>query len=831
MDSLIIKGRSSRLRYFTWTNVAVQLTFPLVVAFTPTIVSASQETEHKVAGVVSQASSLLAKSSEPDVASSSARSMVTNEVNGQLQQWLGRFGTARIQLETDNNFSLKNSQFDLLVPLYDDGDHLFFTQESFHRTDDRNQLNIGLGMRWFNDSWMLGSNTFFDRDLTGNHSRAGIGLEYWRDYLKLSANSYMRMTNWKDSHHVRDYEARPANGWDLNAQGWLPALPQLGGKLIYEKYYGKEVALFGRDRRQIDPYAITYELNYTPVPLITFSAQQRQGASGNNDTRFGLEMNYRLGAPWRQQVDPSSVESMRSLMGSRYDLVERNNNIVLEYRKKELISLNMLSQFEGFEGETKSLNVSVTSAHGLSHIEWSAPELLAAGGNIVQTGGDHSVVLPPYQASLKDANTYTIRGVAVDSKGNRSQPGQAMVTVKQVVVHENQATLTPPVSTLLADGSSTQTLTLFITDAQNQPVDIDDADIQINTNQLKSATVSRAVKKGVGVYEITVTAGTDDEFVNVTPLVKGASSTSARVNIVAALPSLANSSISLDKNVLEVGESFIVTIDIRDDQGNAIVDFWSLNPQVTIPNAEPKYSQGGWDYDVNGKFVRPYIAKTVGTDLKATVKLSGLNDNIQSNAYTISSGNVSITSVSVGSHKFGATDGFPTTGYDQAKFELNLSSGSPADYDWTSSASWVSVSEGKVQFTGEGDGNTVTITGTPKQKGADVVYTFTLSGWYDRTTRGRMNWNDANAACNASPGHRLPTVQQWNGSIAHSNGVRGTIGGVWSEWGINANTGRGAWSADATTTSNKHYVVMSGTGGVQERRDDIESDFICRKAL
>ncbi|QDL84473.1 hypothetical protein FG183_03040 [Serratia marcescens subsp. marcescens ATCC 13880] len=205
-------------------------------------------------------------------------------------------------------------------------------------------------MRWFNDGWMLG-NTFLDYDLSRQHTRLGIGVEYWRDFMKLGANSYLQLSNWKDSPDFSDYKERPANGWDIRAQGWLPALPQLGGKLTYEQYYGDEVGLFGKDHRQKDPHAFTAGIEYTPVPLVTLRAEQRQGKDGENDTRFGVDFRYQLGAPWQQQVDPGAVQAMRSLAGSRHDLVERNNNIVLEYRKKETIRLHAASLVTGYAGE------------------------------------------------------------------------------------------------------------------------------------------------------------------------------------------------------------------------------------------------------------------------------------------------------------------------------------------------------------------------------------------------------------------------------------------------------------------------------------------------
>ncbi|OOO73726.1 adenylate cyclase, partial [Shigella boydii] len=108
---------------------------------------------------------------------------------------------------------------------------------------------------------------------------------------------------------------------------------------MYEQYYGDEVGLFGKDKRQKDPHAISAEVNYTPVPLLTLSAGHKQGKSGENDTRFGLEVNYRIGEPLEKQLDTDSIRERRMLAGSRYDLVERNNNIVLEYRKSEVIRI------------------------------------------------------------------------------------------------------------------------------------------------------------------------------------------------------------------------------------------------------------------------------------------------------------------------------------------------------------------------------------------------------------------------------------------------------------------------------------------------------------
>ncbi|WP_223803955.1 inverse autotransporter beta domain-containing protein [Kluyvera sp. CRP] len=527
---------------------------------------------NKVAGYASQAGSFLANNPNGDAAASMARGMVTGAAGSEIQQWLSRFGTARLQLDADKNFSLKNSQLDLLVPLYEQKDSLVFTQGSIHRTDDRTQSNLGLGYRWFAADWMLGASTFLDYDLSRDHARLGLGGEYWRDFLKLGVNTYHRLTGWKSSPDLEDYEERPANGWDVRAQYWLPALPQLGGKLTYEQYYGNEVALFGRDNRQRNPHAITAGVNYTPVPLLTFSAEQRQGQSGKSDTRFSVDMNYQLGMPWQHQINPDAVAAMRSLAGSRYDLVDRNNNIVLEYRKKEVIRLKTADLVTGYAGEQKSLGVSVNSRHGLERIDWSASPLIAAGGKIVQNGSDWTVVMPGYRSGAEGVNSYTVSGVAVDIKGNVSDRAETQVTVQAPLVSAEKSTFTPASSMLPADGKSTQVLTLAVRDAEGQAVSIPAEEIVIKTGELHTATVSAPVQKDAGVFEVTVTAGTGRESVTVTPEIGGQKVSAATVTISSLSPDAERTTFTASPETIAADGHDIstLTLSARDDAGSPL---------------------------------------------------------------------------------------------------------------------------------------------------------------------------------------------------------------------------------------------------------------------
>lgn len=82
---------------------------------------------------------------------------------------------------------------------------------------------------------MSGINFFFDYDFSRYYFRVGIGAEYWRDYLKLSSNGYLRLINWRSVFELdNDYEVRSVNGWDVRVESWLFVWSYFGGKLVYE---------------------------------------------------------------------------------------------------------------------------------------------------------------------------------------------------------------------------------------------------------------------------------------------------------------------------------------------------------------------------------------------------------------------------------------------------------------------------------------------------------------------------------------------------------------------------------------------------------------------
>lgn len=605
---------------------------------TPPPGNSSGNLEQQIASTSQPIGSLLAEDMNSEQAANMARGWASSQASGAMTDWLSRFGTARITLGVDEDFSLKNSQFDFLHPWYETPDNLFFSQHTLHRTDERTQINNGLGWRHFTPTWMSGINFFFDHDLSRYHSRAGIGAEYWRDYLKLSSNGYLRLTNWRSAPELdNDYEARPANGWDVRAEGWLPAWPHLGGKLVYEQYYGDEVALFDKDDRQSNPHAITAGLNYTPFPLMTFSAEQRQGKQGENDTRFAVDFTWQPGSAMQKQLDPNEVAARRSLAGSRYDLVDRNNNIVLEYRKKELVRLTLTDPVSGKSGEVKSLVSSLQTKYALKGYNVEATALEAAGGKVVTTGKDILVTLPAYRftSTPETDNTWPIEVTAEDVKGNLSNREQSMVVVQAPTLSQKDSSVSLSTQTLNADSHSTATLTFIAHDAAGNPV----VGLVLSTRHegVQDITLSEWKDNGDGSYTQILTTGAMSGTLTLMPLLNGvdAAKAPAVVNIISISSSRTHSSIKIDKDRYLSGNPIEVTVELRDENDKPVKEQkQQLNNAVSIDNVKPGVTTD-WKETADGVYKATYTAYTKGSGLTAKLLMQNWNEDLHTAGFII----------------------------------------------------------------------------------------------------------------------------------------------------------------------------------------------------
>lgn len=367
---------------------------------------------------------------------SRAEAAVMQPIEQGANELLGKFGKAQSTISIDENGSLKGSSFSLLSPLFDNNESLLFAQSGVHQQgsgeEERLIGNLGLGYRYDTDTYLAGANVFYDYDFTGYNSRLGLGTELWMDYAKLSANYYMPLSDWRDSKVLENFEERAAEGFDIRAQGYLPSYPQLGASAVYEQYFGEQVALFGVNDRQKDPRAATIGIDYTPVPLLTFKASQKFGQAGKTDTRFDLNLNLQVGKPIEEQLDPDNVALARSLKGSRYDLVDRNYDIVLEYREKPKNTLKIASEVV-LEYTTKELNIQNSELTAPSNVEWDVtyqgvpvnPDALLS-----YEEGDWQFNAPDWKRSSDpEMNRYYVTMTVNLPEGEQLVSNEAVVTV------------------------------------------------------------------------------------------------------------------------------------------------------------------------------------------------------------------------------------------------------------------------------------------------------------------------------------------------------------------------------------------------------------------
>lgn len=450
----------------------------------------------------------------------------------QAESWLNGFGgSSRVSISSEKNFSRYNYAGDVLVPLWDSRDFMIFSQLGARHADDRTTGNIGFGSRYFVDGWMLGNNVFFDNDFSGNNRRIGLGAEIWTEALRLAANGYYGLNGWHQSKLLTDHDERPANGWDIELASWLPMYPQLGGKVKYEQYYGDNVALMSRSNLQKNPSAVTMGANWTPVPLVTIDAGHRKSMQSGGDTTVGVNLNWNFGRDLDWHLSPEAVADQRSLVGSRYELVSRNNQIVMDYREQTVITFSLASAIKGVEGTSQPLGVSVWAKYGLDKIVWDDASLVAAGGKITGTGANSALVLPAFKEGA--SNSYTLSAVAYDSKGKASPRAQVQITVEkaeQVIPEEpqqpdaGQTTVTLTSGELVADGSGKTEVMVELKDKDGKPVSNEAANLSLDA---KLQTLLRSAEAGVtvgqfkedgqtGRYVAEVTAGTQAGVVTLT---------------------------------------------------------------------------------------------------------------------------------------------------------------------------------------------------------------------------------------------------------------------------------------------------------------------------
>ncbi|MDM2993904.1 MULTISPECIES: YchO/YchP family invasin [unclassified Citrobacter] len=360
------------------------------------------------------------------------RDAVSEQVNHQLESWLSPWGNASVDLRIDNEGSFTGSRGGWFIPWQDNTRYLTWSQLGLTQQDDGLVSNVGIGQRWARDGWLLGYNTFYDNLLDENLQRAGFGAEAWGEYLRLSANYYQPFASWHEQ--TTALEQRMARGYDVTAQMRMPFYQHLNTSVSVEQYFGERVDLFDSGTGYHNPVAVKLGLNYTPVPLVTVTAQHKQGESGVSQNNLGLNLNYRFGVPLNKQLSASEVAESQSLRGSRYDNPQRNNLPTMEYRQRKTLTVFLATPpWDLQPGETVPLKVQIRSRHGVHHVTWQGDTqaLSLTAGAKADSAEGWTIIMPAWDSSEGATNRWRLSVVVEDEQGQRVSSNEITLSLTE----------------------------------------------------------------------------------------------------------------------------------------------------------------------------------------------------------------------------------------------------------------------------------------------------------------------------------------------------------------------------------------------------------------
>lgn len=305
--------------------------------------------EQRLAQTVSQAAQRYGAAQD---SGQTTGSLLTQQAAGQASSTLSQgaedllnaYGRAKVGVRINSETENVELEFDFLHPWLENSDSILFSQLGGRRFDERYIGNLGVGYRqMLNPDLMLGANAFLDQDFTRDHNRAGVGVEAWSNTARLAANTYVPLSGWKRSHerHLNTdperfelYE-RAAKGWDARGEALIPGLPQLAATARYFQWYGDGVDVFGGGQLEKDPKGYGLGLRWQPMPLLGFSAEHQQIQHGDKAWEVGMTLNWTFDRDLTKQLSTADSVALRPLAQARQDFVQRDYNVVLDYKQKE----------------------------------------------------------------------------------------------------------------------------------------------------------------------------------------------------------------------------------------------------------------------------------------------------------------------------------------------------------------------------------------------------------------------------------------------------------------------------------------------------------------
>lgn len=482
----------------------------------------------------------------------------------------------------------------------------------------------------------------------------------------------------------------------------------------------------------------------------------------------------------------------------------------------EKLTLTASSPLIGVNSPTgATLTATLTSANGTpvegQVINFSVtPEGATLSGGKVRTNSSGQA---PVVLTSNKVGTYTVtasfhNGVTI----------QTQTTVK---VTGNSSTA--HVASFIADPS---TIAATNTDLSTLKATVEDG----SGNLIEGLTVYFALKSGSATLT-SLTAVTDQNGIATTS-VKGAMTGSVTVSAVTTAGGMQTVDITLVAGPADTSQSVLKSN--RSSLKGDYTDSAELRLVLHDISGNPIKVSEGMEFVQSGTNV-PYIkisaidySLNINGDYKATVTGGGegiatlipvLNGVHQAGLSTtiqftraedkIMSGTVSVNGTDL------PTTTFPSQGFTGAYYQLNNDNFAPgktaADYEFSSSASWVDVdATGKVTFKNVGS-NWERITATPKSGGPSYVYEIRVKSWWVNAGDAFMIYSLAENFC-SSNGYTLPRADHLNHSRSRG------IGSLYSEWGdmghytTEAGFQSNMYWSSSPANSSEQYVVSLATG-------------------
>ena len=462
-----------------------------------------------------------------------------------------------------------------------------------------------------------------------------------------------------------------------------------------------------------------------------------------------------------------------------------------------------------------TLTATLTSANGTpvegQVINFSVtPEGATLSGGKVRTNSSGQA---PVVLTSNKVGTYTVtasfhNGVTIQTQTT------VKVTGNPSTAHVASFIADP--STIAATNSDLSTLKATVEDGSG--------------NLIEGLTVYFALKNGSTTLT-SLTAVTDQNGIATTS-VKGAITGSVTVSTVTSAGGMQTVDISLVAGPADASQSIL-----KNNQSSLKGDFTDsaeLHLVLHDISGNPIKVSEGLEFVQSGTNV-PYVqvsaidySKNFSGEYKATVTGGGegiatlipvLNGVHQAGLSTtiqftraedkIMSGTVSVNGTDL------PTTTFPSQGFTGAYYQLNNDNFAPgktaADYEFSSSASWVDVdATGKVTFKNVGS-NWERITATPKSGGPSYVYEIRVKSWWVNSGDAFMIYSLAENFC-SSNGYTLPRADHLNHSRSRG------IGSLYSEWGdmghytTEAGFQSNMYWSSSPANSSEQYVVSLATG-------------------